>query len=299
MQASRSPFSLGALLLFVLSLGVANAQMPAMSFDAVLKTLEIAGPGHRTMFAAAAARVVREEFVAVRDRQARDITTDASWLGAMDDYIQSLAEIERLAQFGEPVIILDEVPAVRVVVGDQQFAISGPQPGQQAVIERSVVRAFCQTNGCGDPPLESLAGLPLRVAIAETGDATEHPNQNGDGLSCSTELRHRTLFVKACAALLADLRAVSKLLVTQRAVSWQDKMHSPGRLLLKRESGDVWRLTVDEQPYGDAFTPLMMGGAPEIFEAAQGWLKARLRGTYEEHVLSIPPRLVYRAYRAP
>jgi hypothetical protein len=163
----------------------------------------------------------------------------------------------------------------------RQFTISAARAGRLPALERAVATRFCARAGCGAPAAAGAAPAVARAVPAASPD---------DGLSCiPASGPHGHLHARACARVLAELRALAAALAaTARAgtaIDWRVLAPARGRrLVVVNAAGASVALA------GDA-----LARAPELVLRARPWLEARVKGRRSVLALAPPASIVYAA----
>lgn len=284
--------------LLALAWSVAGATPPA--WDVVIGNLAGADARTRTAFTVAALDALIQQHETVLRAARGSAQAERSWVAATRGYVTSLRGLRARASAGAPVrFARDAQGTLRVLVGagnEAQFMVAAPRPHERGALVRAVIARFCAATGCakGGPsatrPRPRLAETPSSrhgsASMPARGRAVRLGP--GDGLRCpGPAARHARLAARACGPLLAELRALARALRPHAdAVDW----HALGA---PQPDGDAHRVRYDAAGRSVRVSAPTLAAAPEVLDAAAGWMRAVLAGKVADHVLTPPSRLVY------
>lgn len=224
------------------------------------------------------------------------------WAAATLAYMRRLERAASAAAAGAPVAVLVEpAGAVRVVVRGaplRQFMITSPRAGGTRALEQAIVRRYCRAVSCGGAPAGRSAGA---AALAGRGQVTTAVPAAvrapvapaGDGLACATVAQpHGRLLTSACHALVAELRELAEALA---ATGRHGRTVDFAALRPPRRHGALHQVTLNRRGEYLSLALPALARAPEVWLAAQPWLRARLAGKVSPLALAPPARLVYAA----
>lgn len=294
------PFSTAARLALVAVLLSLSAPVCAgESARAVLiSSFRDASSGDRVALVEAAVEALSDRFLAAAGAG----QADASWRRATRDFVVDLWRAVDAARAGVPIALVDDgVEGLRVVVGSvdaRQFALSPPRPAEIAALETDVLRRWCEHITCAGraaPTLAAAAAAGLEAAAPATRTPASTfepvPGAVSDGLACRPGGRHRRLQATACAALLAEIRAVVAALDAQVQAGIEVDRDALANAVWR----DGGRRLVVGGRHGRsiAVDAPLLGRFPHLFGTLLPWIAERLTGKVQPLTIEPPARLVY------
>jgi len=236
---------------------------------------------------------------------------DPSWSQGTREYIARLEGAAAAARRGARVLLInDPGQGLRVIVGQRparQFALVPPRPSERGALERDVLARLCLEIDCSAPAPAPAPHRPLPQLPAVAGASTpvdgvlgrkpradgvlETLPSGGDGLSCARgDGRHRKLLDRACASVLAEVRALAEALHTHARAG-----HVLDWALLERGAWRTSGAVLATASDGSAVTlsAPILARYPAIYGAALPWIRARLTGKVLATAIAPPAPLLY------
>lgn len=207
------------------------------------------------------------------------------WVRAVDDMVAGLQRLVDGLTTDMPIdVTVLHGGTLYLVIDGQPVLLSGPQPGDDAALERRVMEDFCSRNDCGDMVDRfdaasdvGYGSAPQASPVWRFGDAAGPVCASGDGLEFQFDDTDRLKDKRiACQRIVSELNLLAEALVGQRAhgaaIDWARLAVVPG--------GDARMQSVVLNAAGDSLSlPLpSLAQSPDVIERVLPWLAARVEG---------------------
>jgi len=310
----RTRHAFGLCVFLVVTLPAAAAIDPSAPLVRALDALRAADAATRARFVEVAVGALAARHRALLHDSGRD----PSWSQGTRGYIARLEAAAAAARRGARVLLInDPRQGLRVIVGQRparQFALVPPRPSERRALERDVLARLCMEVDCNapvpapQPSLPRLAAIGSALVDASTGaedtralkphrapvradGVVDSLPAGGDGLDCARgDGRHRKLLDRACASVLAEVRALAAALHAHARAG-----HELDWALLER---GAWRapggaLAATREGGGVAVNAPILARYPAVYATALPWIRARLTGKVLATAIAPPAPLLY------